>query len=204
MGFEQRFWKKILSVEEIKYLPKYKIGVIGSRYIAELLWRLGVGCIKYVGDHLTQWDVHIDPSISTDETDMYDVIGPKSDGVDIYSYLYPKDYLQLKKQLKGVDMIIAHRYIVDGSRVARDLGVPFMPDIISTFLPDGVEYEKIQYPHTNGHNPLVYTLTCSIQVGEMFRILTGSGMPILAPDAMVVDLTHPGYLRYVRLRVKED
>ncbi len=204
MGFEQKFWKDILTYDEIKYLRKYKIGVIGSRCIAELLWRLGIGCIRYVGDHLTGWDAFLDPSIPVDETDSYDVLEQRTEGTDIYSYMYPDDIRRFKRQLRGVDMVVAHRHIRESAVVSRELGVPFMPDIISTFLPDGVEYESVRTPETNLNNPLVYTLTCSLQVAEIFRILTGNGMPVLAPDAMVVDLKQPGYIRYIKLKVEED
>ncbi len=204
MGFEQKFWKDILSHEEIKYLRKYKIGVIGSRFIAELLWRLGIGCIRYVGDHLTGWEVYLDPAIPVDEGNSYDVLEQRSENTDIYSYLYPGNIERLKKQLKGIDMIIAHKHIKEGAKVARDLGVPFMPDIISTFLPDGVEYERILISENNLDNPLTYTLTCSFQVAEVFRILTGNGVPVLAPDAMIVDLKHPGYIRCIKMRIREE
>ncbi len=200
MGLETFFWKKWLTADKVEYLKKNKVGVVGSRLLAELLWRSGVGCIRYVGDHITASDVSIDPVLNVEEANSYDDMPPKKEGVEITTYTFPEDdYLAFKRQLRGADVIVAHKHMELSSNVAEDLGVPFIPEIITTFLPDGIKYCAVRYekPVTN---PVIYTLTCAVQAGEIIRILTGYGLPVIAPTAYVVDFGSPGYLRQIRLK----
>jgi hypothetical protein len=185
--------------KKIDYLEKFSVGVIGSRMVMELLWRSGVGCIRYIGDFVTPADVRIDSTIKPLEANDYDVVHPMSTDSCIISYQYPDDYSEFKRQLKGIDVILAHKHIRNSARAAEELGVPFIPDIVTTFLPDGVSFFDVNYPRTD-YDPVSYALICSIQAGEIMRIFTGYQLPVIAPEAYVVDFNSPGYLKKINLK----
>ncbi|HID43593.1 MAG TPA: hypothetical protein EYP30_07480 [Archaeoglobaceae archaeon] len=195
-------WYGIADEEKIDYLKKFSVGIIGSRMLMEILWRSGIGCIRYIGDYITPVDARIDASIKPLEANSYDVVHPMSHDTCIISYLYPGKHSELRKQLKGVDLVIAHKYLDEGARVAEELGSPFMPDFITTFLPDGLSFFEIEYPSIE-HNPVSYSLTCSFQAGEVMNIFTGQNSPAIAPDAYIVDLKAENYIRKIRLCLKE-
>jgi len=192
------FWYDL--TDDPDYLGKFSIGVVGSRMMMELLWRIGVGCIKYIGDFITPVDVQLDVSLKPLEANDYDVVHSIGE-TTILSYLYTNDYKEMKKQLKGVDAIVAHKHIDLSAKIAEELGVPFIPNIITTFLPDDISFFEVEMPKVE-LNPLSYSLTCSIQACEILKLLTGYDMPILAPDAYVIDLRHKGYLKKIKLRLK--
>ena len=196
------FWYGMASEKKIDYLEKFSVAIIGSRMLMELLWRSGVGCIRYIGDFVTPVDVRIDSTIKPLEANDYDVVHPMSTDSCIISYPYPEDYSEFKKQLKGIDVIIAHKHLNRAARIAEELGVPFIPDIITTFLPDGVSFFDVVYNRPD-HNPISYALTCSLQAGEIMRIFTGYRLPVIAPDAYIVDFDEPGYLKKIELKRKE-
>jgi hypothetical protein len=87
--------------------------------------------------------------------------------------------------------------------VAEELGAPFMPDIITTFLPDGFSFEEVEYPDVD-YNPVSYAFYCSFQAGEVMRIFTGYHKPVLAPEAYVIDIKAQNYLKKVELKLKTD
>ena len=66
------FWYNL--IDDPEYISKFRIGVVGSRMMMELLWRIGVGCIKYIGDFITPVDVQLDVSLKPLEANDYDVV----------------------------------------------------------------------------------------------------------------------------------
>lgn len=197
------FWYGMADEEKIKYLKNFSVGVIGSRLLMELLWRGGIGCIRYIGDFITPNDVRMDASIKPLEANNYDVVHPMSHDTCIISYPYPEEYSELKKQLKGVDMVIAHKYISKGAKVAEELGSPFMPNIITTFLPDDTSFFKVEVPQIE-YDPISYSITCSIQAGEIMRMFTGYHLPTIAPVAYTVDIRNEFYLKKLELPIIEE
>jgi hypothetical protein len=195
------FWHRMADEEKIDYLQKFSVGVIGSRMLMEILWRSGVGCIRYIGDFITPVDVRLDASIKPLEANDYDVVHPMSPDSCIISYPYPDDYKELKKQLRGIDVIVAHKHISLSAQIAEELGTPFIPDIITTFLPDGISFFDVECPRPD-HDPISYALTCSIQAGELIRIFTGYHLPAIAPTAYLVDSRIPNYLKKIELKRK--
>lgn len=196
------FWCNLIDQSEIDYLSRFSIGVVGSRMIMELLWRIGIGCIRYVGDFITPNDVRLDVSLKKLEANDYDVVHPIEE-TNVISYPYTKDYKEMRRQLRGVDVVIAHKHLEASARIAEELGVPFIPNFITTFLPDGVSFFEVEKPKIE-FNPLSYALTCSIQACEILRLLTGYEMPVIAPKAIVVDLKFKNYLREVELKIVND
>lgn len=195
------FWYGMADEEKIDYLRNFSVAVIGSRMLMELLWRSGVGCIRYIGDVVTPMDVRLDASIKPLEANDYDVVHPMSSDSCIISYPFPHDYKELRRQLKGIDVVVAHKHISMAAKVAEELGAPFIPDIITTFLPDGVSFFEVEYPRID-HDPISYALTCSVQAGEIIRIFTGYHLPVIAPEAYIVDTRYQNYLRKIELRRK--
>ncbi len=177
-------------------LEKFSVGVVGSRLIVELLWRMGIGCVRYVGDFVTPNDVRIDVSLCMLEANDYDIIHPMG-STNIVSYLY-HDGEELKRQLRGVDVVIAHKHLEASAVVAERIGAPFIPDFVTTFLPDGISFFEVERPNVE-RNPLSYTLTCALQVCEVVRLLTGKGTPTIAPKAILID--GEGYIRTTELKV---
>ncbi len=199
MNLKHIFWYEMADEEKIDYLKKFSVAVIGNRMLTELLWRSGVGCIRYIGDFITPNDSRIDPTISPLEANNYDVIHPMSDDSCIISYPYPDSYKELKRQLRGIDVIVAHKHEEVSARIAEELGVPFMPRIITTFLPDGISYFDVKIPEIK-LDPISYSLTCSIQAAEILRIFTAYHMPVIAPQAYIVDVKSKEYIRKIELK----
>lgn len=175
-----------MDEQKIDYLSKYSIVVVGSRMMLELLWRSGIGCIRYVSDFVSQFDSLLDCTIDPIEANQYDIVNPKSDESCVISYLYTDDRSELRKIMKGVDMVVAHKYIPEIAKIAEEIGVPFVPDIVTTFLPDGVKFWELEYPAVE-RNPISYTITCGLQAMEIIKTLAGY-KPILAPEAILVDM----------------
>lgn len=175
-----------MDEQRIEYLSKYSVAVVGSRMMLEVLWRSGIGCIRYVSDFISHLDSLIDPTIDPLETNQYDIVNPKSEESCVISYLYPEDRTELRKVLKGVDVIIAHKHIPEIAKVAEEIGVLFVPDIVTTFLPDGVKFWELEYPKVE-RDPISYTITCGLQALEVMKALAGY-KPIIAPEAILVDM----------------
>lgn len=201
MNLRHNFWHGMADEEKIEYLQKFSVAVIGSRMLMELLWRSGVGCVRYIGDFVTPNDSRIDCTLHPLEANDYDVVHPMSSDSCVISYLYPEDYREFKRQLGGVDVIVAHKYIDTAARIAEEIGSPFIPNIITTFLPDGIKFWEVQMPKVK-FDPISYSLTCSLQAGEILRIFTGYHMPTIAPDAYIVDTRSQYYLKRVKLKIK--
>jgi len=195
------FWHGMAEEEKIDYLKKFSVAVVGSRMLMELLWRSGVGCIRYIGDIVTPVDSRIDCTIDPLDTNCYDVVHSMSNDSCIISYLYPEDKKEFKRVLKGIDVVVAHKYIEQAAEIAEEIGTPFVPDIITTFLPDGISFFEVEYPHVS-HDPISYAITCSIQAGEVLRIFTGYHLPTIAPEAYIVDTRAQNYLRKIELKLK--
>ncbi len=195
------FWHGMAEEEKIDYLKKFSVAVVGSRMLLELLWRSGVGCIRYISDFVTPVDMRLDCTIKPLEANEYDVVHPMSSDSCVISYFYPEDEKELRKLLRGIDVVVAHKYIEEVADVAEKLGAPFIPDIITTFLPDGVSFFEIEYPKVK-RDPVSYAITCSIQAGEVMRIFTGYHLPTIAPEAYIVDVRSENYLKKITLRVK--
>ncbi|MEM0350808.1 MAG: hypothetical protein QXU61_03450 [Archaeoglobaceae archaeon] len=175
-----------MNDDKIEYLKKCSIGIVGSRLLLEILWRSGVGCIRYISDYVTTFDTLYDCSINPLEANNYDVVHPKSDDSCVISYLYPESKSELRKLLRGVDLIVAHKHMAEVAEVAEEIGAPFIPDIITVFLPDGVSFKEVEYPQIE-RDPVSYTITCGFQALEIMRIFAGI-KPVIAPEAMIVDL----------------
>ncbi len=194
------FWGWLSGEEKAEYLSRFSVAVVGSRMILNLLWRAGIGCIRYISDAVTTTDVRIDCTLHPLEASCYDVVHPYSDDSCIISYFYPDSESELRKLLRGVDLVIAHRHVAEVADVAEQMGAPFMPNIITTFLPDGVQFSEVELPEVR-YDPISYAITCSVQAAEAIKIFTGYDLPVLAPEAYVVDLKEEGYLRRIELRV---
>lgn len=175
-----------MEEDKIDYLKKFSVGIVGSRLLLELLWRCGIGCIRYISDFVTTFEVSYDCSLDPLEANCYDIVHPKSDESCIISYLYPDSKSELRKLLRGVDLVMAHKHMAEVAEVAEELGVPFVPDIVTIFLPDGVRFKEVEYPEV-ARDPISYTLTCGLQAMEVMRMFAGL-KPLIAPEAMVVDL----------------
>ncbi len=195
------FWHGMAEEEKIEYLQKFSVAVVGSRMLLELLWRSGVGCIRYISDFVTPVDVRLDCTLSPLEANCYDVVHPRSSDSCVISYFYPDDMAELRKLLRGIDVVVAHKYMEEVAEVAERIGAPFIPDIITTFLPDGVSFSEVEYPQTK-RDPVSYAITCSIQAGEIIKIFTGFHLPTIAPDAYVVDVRSENYLKKIKLKVR--
>ena len=189
---------RFVETHKLDYLKRFSVGVIGSRMLVELLWRMGIGCIRYVSDFITPNDVILDVSLKPLEANDYDIVHPIGN-TNIVSYLYSNEE-ELKRQLKGVDVVIAHRHIERAAKIAEEIGAPFIPNFVTTFLPDGVSFFDVERPHIE-FDPLSYSLTCTLQAWEILKLLTGYEMPIVAPKAMIVD--PKCYIRSVELKVND-
>lgn len=175
-----------MDEEKIDYLKKFSVGIVGSRLLLEILCRCGIGCIRYISDFVTTFDVAYDCSLDPLEANCYDIVHPRSEESCVISYLYPESRSELKKLLKGVDLVIAHKNMAEVAEVAEELGIPFIPDIVTLFLPDGIRFKDVEYPEIE-RNPVSYTVTCGLQAMEVMRIFAGL-KPLIAPEAMIVDL----------------
>ncbi len=197
---KQVFFYKLTDIDKIEYLKRFSVAVIGSRMLLELLWRIGVGCVRYIGDFVTPVDARIDCTIKPLEANDYDVVHPVAE-TNVFSYLAPESKKDFKRLLRGVDVVIAHKYIPIAAEIAEEIGAPFIPDIITTFLPDGVSFFEVEYPSIV-YDPVSYAITCSVQAGEVLRILTGYELPVFAPEAYIVDLKSKNYLKKIELKIK--
>ena len=195
------FWHGMAEEEKIDYLKKFSVAVVGSRMLLELLWRSGVGCIRYISDFITPVDVRLDCTLKPLEANNYDVVHPMSSDSCVISYFYPEDENELRKLLRGIDVVVAHKCIEEVAEIAERIGAPFIPDIITTFLPDGISFFEIEYPNIK-RDPISYAITCSIQAGEIMRIFTGYHLPTIAPEAYIVDVRSENYLKKITLKVK--
>ncbi|WP_456327103.1 hypothetical protein [Archaeoglobus sp.] len=153
------------------------MGVVGSRLTAELFVRKGF-TVKYVGDFYTPNDAKIDVTLSGCGYDVPDAY--------IISYPLVDDLREVKRQIKGCDVVIAHKSMEIFSKACYDLGIPFMPNFITFFLPDSVRFWEVEIP-TIDYDTLTYTVTCALQVNETVKLLKGEEVTI-APKAIIVDL----------------
>lgn len=175
-----------MNEDKVDYLRKFSVGVVGSRLMFEILWRCGIGCIRYISDYVTTFETLYDCSLSPMEANCYDVVHPKSDESCTISYLYPETKSELRKLLRGVDVIVAHKHLAKVAEVAEEIGALFVPDIVTVFLPDGVHFAEVEYPEVE-RNPITYTLVCGLQALEIMKIFAGL-KPVIAPEAILVDL----------------
>ncbi|MET1123943.1 MAG: hypothetical protein ABWW66_01605 [Archaeoglobaceae archaeon] len=198
----RRYYWKWIEGEKVDYLSKFSVAVVGSRMLLNLLWRMGIGCIRYISDFVTPNDVLIDATLHPLEASCYDIVHPYSEESCIISYFYPEDVSELRKLLRGIDVVVAHRHIEEVAEVAEKIGAPFIPNIVTTFLPDGVQFSEVTLPSVE-YDPISYAITCSVQAAEILKILTGYDLPVIAPEAILVDLRAEGYLRKIEL-VRKD
>jgi hypothetical protein len=153
------------------------IAVVGSRLLAELLFRMGFE-IKYLGDFYTPNDAIVD--VSLDIGCGYDVPDAR-----FYSYPLIDDYKEAKRQVRGCDVVVAHKYLETFAKISYDLGIPFMPNFVTFFLPDSVSFFEVDLPKLE-YDTISYTLTCALQAREVVKLLK-TGDAIIAPDAIIVD-----------------
>jgi hypothetical protein len=163
------------------------VGVVGSRLTAELLIRKGF-TVKYIGDFYTPNDAKIDVTLSGCGYDVPDA--------HIISYPLVEDLKEIKRQIRRCDVVIAHKSMEIFSKACYDLGIPFMPNFVTFFLPDSVRFWEVEIP-TVDYDTLTYTITCALQVSETVKLLEGKDVTI-APKALIVDL-EDGLVRIVNL-----
>jgi len=181
-----------------EYVSKLCIGIVGSRMLAEMLWRVGVGTIKYIGDFITQQDVFSDVSISFDDANDYDVVESRSNTL-VISYLAEElDESEFIRAFRGCDVIVAHRYVDLSAIAAEKFGVALIPPIVTCILPEDLkEYSKIIAKLSPPKNPMMYAMLCSAQVLELLRLCI-DGSSLIAPDAMVPAEEKP-FFRKIKL-----
>ncbi|MCX8172919.1 MAG: hypothetical protein N3D09_04845 [Archaeoglobaceae archaeon] len=182
----QFFLQSLMDEEKIDRLNELSVAVVGSRMLVEILWRCGIGYIKYISDFVSQIDALVDCTINPLEANQYDVVSPKSDESCVISYFYPENKEKLKEILGDTEIIVAHKHVCEISKIAEELKIPFIPDIVTTFIPGGVRFLELEYPRID-RNPISYAITCGLQATEVMKILADK-KPILAPEAILVDL----------------
>ncbi|WP_457548477.1 hypothetical protein [Archaeoglobus sp.] len=104
---------------------------------------------------------------------------------------------EIKRQIRRCDVVIAHKSMDIFSKACYDLGIPFMPNFITFFLPDSVRFWEVEIP-TIDYDTIAYTITCALQVNETVKLLKGEEVTI-APKALIVDLKE-GLIREINLR----
>jgi len=144
--------------------------------LAEILYRKGFR-VKYLGDFYTTTDSQIDVTLNGCGYDVPDAY--------IVSYPLVDDVRECKVQVRGCDVVVAHKFAHTFSKVCYDLGIPFMPNFVSFFLPDSVRFWEVEPPRIS-MDVVDYTLTCALQAGEIVRLFDGKEVTI-APRALVVE-----------------
>lgn len=151
------------------------IAVVGCRLLAEILNRMDLD-VKYIGDFYTTSDAKIDVTLDGCGYDVPDA--------RFYSYPLTEDYRETKRQVRGCDVVVAHKCLDLFAKVSYDLGVPFMPNFVTFFLPDSINFFDVEIPHIE-YDTVSYSLTCSLQASEILRLLNGEDV-IVAPKALIV------------------
>jgi len=113
----------------------------------------------------------------------------------ITSYPLVEDIRECKLQLRRCDVVVAYKSINLFSKVCYDLGIPFMPNFVSFFLPDSVRFWEVELPSIS-LDVIDYTLTCAIQASEIVRFFEGKDVTI-APNAIIVK---DGFIRKLRMK----
>ncbi|ADB58582.1 hypothetical protein [Archaeoglobus profundus] len=146
--------------------------------------------VKYIGDFFTPNDATIDVTLS----------GYGYDVPDAYMVSYPlvEDLKEVKRQIRCCDVVIAHKSMDTFAKACYDLGIPFMPNIITFFLPDSIKFFEVEIPKID-YDTLTYTITCALQVKETLKLLE-SGNAIVAPRALIVNLNEGDFVREIDLR----
>ncbi len=169
------------------YISKLRVGVVCSRQIVNLLWRVGIDRIMYLGDFITPQDVFCDVSLDLDDANSYDVPESRENTLVVSHLAESLDVKTFKRAMRGCDLIIAHRYCRISAEVAEMLGVPFIPTIVTNILPEDI-IERIdiidKLEKFLPKNPICYSFLCSAQVIEALR-LSIDGNTIIAPEAYI-------------------
>lgn len=113
----------------------------------------------------------------------------------ITSYPLVEDVREAKFQLKCCDVVVSHRSMHFFAKVCYDLGIPFMPNFVSFFLPDSVRFWEVELFELE-YDVIDYTLTCAIQAHEIVNLIEGNDVTI-APDALIVK---EGNIKRVRMK----
>ncbi len=177
------------GIEGVEELSKLSVGVVCSRMLAEMLWRIGVGTVRYVGDFISPQDVYRDVSLSLDDASNYDVLHSKGNTLVISALAESLDVDFFTRALRGCDVIIAHRYCHTASKAAERLGALFMPCLVSSVLPEDLKREDVvkamkKVEEYRPENPMCYAMLCSAQVLELLRMCSGDRI-LIAPEAMI-------------------
>ncbi len=161
---------------------------MGSRLTAEILYRMGLK-VKYLGDFYTTTDSKIDVTLRGCGYDVPDC--------HIKSYPLVDDLRELKRQMRCSDVVVAHKNVELIYKACYDLGIPFMPNFVTFFLPDSISLFEVDLPRID-YDTISYTMTCALQSREVIKLLEGKEV-VFAPDAILV---LNGEIRKVRLSPK--
>lgn len=154
--------------------------------LAEILFRKGF-TVKYIGDFYTTTDANIDVTLRDCGYDVPEAY--------ITSYPLVEDLREAKIQLRCCDVVIAHKSTHFFAKVCYDLGIPFMPNFVSFFLPDSIRFWEVERFELE-YDVIDYTLTCAIQAREVVNFVEGKEITI-APDALIV---RNGDVKKVRMK----
>ena len=170
-------------------LEKLSVGVVCSRMVAEMLWRVGVGTVRYVGDFITPQDVYRDVSLCMDDASDYDILHPKGRTLIVSVLAEELGVDEFTRAMRGCDVIVAHRYCEVAARAAERLGALFMPCVVTSILPEDLKRNKVLeavkgVERLLPENPMCYAMLCAAQVLELLRMCCGEGI-VMAPDALV-------------------
>ncbi|MCS7122300.1 MAG: hypothetical protein NZ895_06880 [Archaeoglobaceae archaeon] len=157
------------------------ITIVGSRLLMNIISRVGIK-VKYLSDFVTPNDVMIDCSIDPLEANCYDVVEPFK---NVESYLFFGDDDELFKIAEGSDIIVAHKYLDVAARVAEKMEIPFMPNIVTTFIPGKIKFEEVEIPKVE-YDSISYALLCSLQASEIIKFYNKKDL-IVAPEAVIVE-----------------
>lgn len=155
--------------------------VVGSRLLMNILSRAGIE-VKYLSDFITPNDVAIDCSVDPLEANCYDVVEPFN---NVESYLFFGEEDELLRIAKNAKIIVAHKYLEVAARVSEEIKVPFMPNVVSIFLPEKVSFKDFEIPEID-HDSISYTLLCGTQAAEIVKFLNGEKF-FEAPEALIVE-----------------
>ncbi len=183
-------------------LEKLSVGVVCSRMVAEMLWRVGAGTVRYIGDFITPQDVYRDVSLCMDDASDYDVLHPKGKTLIVSVLAEELSVDGFTRAMRGCDVIIAHRYCEIAAKAAERLGALFIPTAVTSVLPEDLKRGEVlkairEVERLRPENPMCYAMLCSAQVLEVLRMCSGEEV-ILAPDALI-PVERGGFFERVKL-----
>jgi hypothetical protein len=104
--------------------------------------------------------------------------------------IFKRDERYMKRVLKRCDLIICDREERFVSKIASNLGIPFITrKVITVILPDGYDYDDLNIERFKGleFNTDSSLLVKYLQAFEAFKVLTGAERPTFAPMAIKIN-----------------